>query len=49
MVPKFCIVTPDAMVSVTPGLTVHVSPGPIVWFDVIVVLLVNVIEAASAC
>jgi len=37
------------MVSVTPGLTVHVSPGPIVWFDVIVVSLEKAIEAASAC
>ena len=43
------IVTPDCIVRVTLGLTVHISPGSIVWSEVIVVSLVNVIEAASAC
>jgi hypothetical protein len=42
------MVTPDAMVSVTPELTVHVSPVPIVASELIVVSLLKVIEAASA-
>jgi len=43
------IVTPDCIVRVTLGLTVHISPGSIVWSEVIVVSLEKVIEAASAC
>jgi len=42
------MVTPASMVSVTPGFTVQVSPLDIVASEVIVVSVVNVIEAASA-
>jgi len=41
MRPLLVIVTPGAMVSVTPALTFHVSPGPIVASVVIVVSLVK--------
>ena len=41
-------VTPELMVSVTPGFTVQVSPAPIVAEELITVLVVNVIDAASA-
>jgi len=48
MVPSFVIVTPGSIVSVTPEFTVQVSPEDIVASEVIVVSVVNVIEAASA-
>ena len=40
--------TPDAIVSVTPSLMLHVSCEAIVWFVVMVASLVKIIEAASA-
>ena len=48
MEPELMIVTPGLIVSVTPGFTVQVSPIDIVASEVIVVSVVNVIEAASA-
>ena len=48
MVPEFLIITPGIIVSVTPGFTVQVSPIDIVASEVIVVSVVNVIDAASA-
>ena len=47
MVPSLVIVVMK-MVSVTPEFIVQVSPGPIVSPKKIVVLTVNVLEAASA-
>jgi len=41
-------VTPGLMVTVTPEFTVQVSPAPITALELITVLVVNVIEAASA-
>ncbi len=46
IVPMLSIVTPGSIVSVTPGFTVQVSPLDIVASEVIVVSVVNVIDAA---
>jgi len=46
IVPPLPIVTPGSIVSVTPGFTVQVSPLDIVVEEVIVVSVVNIIEAA---
>ena len=50
MVPPLAtvIVTPELMVSVTSELTVHISPGPMVWSADIVVFVVNVVVTANA-
>jgi len=48
MMPELVMITPELMVKVTPELTVHVSPEAMVASDVIVVSVVNVIDAASA-
>jgi len=48
MVPELVTVTSRSMVRVTPEFTVQVSTKDIVASEVIVVSVVNVIEAASA-
>jgi len=46
MEPELLIITPGSIVSVTPEFTVQVSPLDIVASEVIVVSVVNVIDAA---
>jgi len=46
--PKLRMETPALMVKVTPGFIVQVCPKLIVSLEVIVVSVVNVIDAASA-
>jgi len=47
MVPSLVTVTRGSMVRITPEFTVQVSPEPIVISELIVVLVSNIIEAAS--
>ena len=48
MVPALVIIIPGSIVSVTPEFTIQNSPLDIVASEVIVVSVVNVIDAASA-
>jgi len=46
MVPSLVTVTRGSMVRITPEFIVQVSPEPIVMSELIIVLVVNIIDAA---